>query len=546
MENFPRGSFYEILHFRQTEARKSILVQLDMDSSTAECKRYCEKYGKIAKIFHYMSRLDAQNFVLVEFESNFSVEEIRRTSAYMSNFEYIPIQTTVLWYRDKLHLNKSGNVKQRVQLTNEIPRSSILSPSFNLIKENLHSLNSVTEQVHMLHRMLSFTDLDVRLRFYTANQLELCFSSLFPTISVVPFGSSVNGFGLVGCDLDLVCKLNNKKGKTDDTTQKLVFQSKPYAAYERQDQREFLSILAHIMHKFIPGISNVNKILQARVPIIKFTNKCTSIHCDLSSTQMVALYMSEVLYIYGEIDPRVKPLVCTIRKWAKCHYITTDTSGQWITNFSLTLLIIFYFQLKGILPSLNKLGEYARFSSSNGTFDVEFIACVKRMQAQTGTNTESLHALLYGFFAYYATFDFTTRAICIREGRSKLKRDNAPLHILNPFEPTLNVSKNVTAAEIVKIKAHVRTALLGLEKDGPQTIVTLLGLIRMKQSSKPTLKSYDLTNVSAKDVSKPVKNAEEENGDRDTESVQSELVKDEFLTDENSFDDSDKLKEIIK
>ena len=332
----------------------------------------------------------------------------------------------------------------------------------------------------------------------------------------------------------------------DDTMQKLVFQSKPYAAYDRQDQKEFLSILAHIMHKFIPGISNVNKILQARVPIIKFMNKCTSIQCDLSSTQMVALYMSEVLYIYGEIDSRVKPLVCTIRKWAKCHYITTDTSGQWITNFSLTLLIIFYFQLKGILPSLNKLGEYARHSSSSGTFDDEFIACVKQLQNQAGKNIESLHALLYGFFAYYATFDFTTRAICIREGRTKLKRDNAPLYILNPFESTLNVSKNVTASEIVKIKAHVRTALLALEKDGPQTIVTLLGLVQVKQSPKPALKSYDLTNVSAKDVSKPVKNAKEENGDRGTESGQSELIKDEFLTDENSFDDSDKLKEIIK
>lgn len=58
-ESFTGGSFHEILHFRRTEARKSILVQLDTDNSTAECKRYCEKYGKIAKLFHYISRLES-------------------------------------------------------------------------------------------------------------------------------------------------------------------------------------------------------------------------------------------------------------------------------------------------------------------------------------------------------------------------------------------------------------------------------------------------------------------------------------------------------
>lgn len=62
--------------------------------------------------------------------------------------------------------------------------------------------------------------------------------------------------------------------------------------------------------------------------------------------------MSELLYTYGELDWRVKPLICTIRKWARNTNITKNISGQWITNFSLTLLILFYLQIKNILPSL--------------------------------------------------------------------------------------------------------------------------------------------------------------------------------------------------
>lgn len=69
--------------------------------------------------------------------------------------------------------------------------------------------------------------------------------------------------------------------------------------------------------------------------------------------------MSELLNLYGEIDWRVRPLVITIRKWAKIEEITSEVPGQWITNFSLSLLVLFYLQHKNILPSLKELKSYA-------------------------------------------------------------------------------------------------------------------------------------------------------------------------------------------
>lgn len=65
--------------------------------------------------------------------------------------------------------------------------------------------------------------------------------------------------------------------------------------------------------------------------------------------------MSELLYMYGQLDWRIKPLVCTIRKWARVMNVTKEYPGHWITNFSLTLLIIFYLQTKAILPSVNTI-----------------------------------------------------------------------------------------------------------------------------------------------------------------------------------------------
>ena len=60
----------------------------------------------------------------------------------------------------------------------------------------------------MLYENSKLNDIGVRLRFYSAYQLERSFSCLFPNICALPFGSSVNGFGKQDCDLDLFLTLD--------------------------------------------------------------------------------------------------------------------------------------------------------------------------------------------------------------------------------------------------------------------------------------------------------------------------------------------------
>jgi poly(A) RNA polymerase len=70
--------------------------------------------------------------------------------------------------------------------------------------------------------------------------------------------------------------------------------------------------------------------------------------------------MSELLYMLGAADWRVRPLVFAVRSWAREIGLTNPTPGRWITNFSLTLLVLFYLQQhtkhKGpVLPTLNTM-----------------------------------------------------------------------------------------------------------------------------------------------------------------------------------------------
>ena len=69
--------------------------------------------------------------------------------------------------------------------------------------------------------------------------------------------------------------------------------------------------------------------------------------------------MSELLYLYGEIDWRVRPVIFAIRQWAQLQGITCENPGGYITNFSLTLLILFYLQQKKVIPTLLDLKKKA-------------------------------------------------------------------------------------------------------------------------------------------------------------------------------------------
>lgn len=302
---------------------------------------------------------------------------------------------------------------------------------------------------------------------------------------VLPFGSSINGFGSKRCDLDLVLVPDDTKEQ--NSTSRLIFHAKPMKIGERHETKEFMGILASTMRHFIPGIRNVRKILEARVPIIKFNYEYTHLECDLSTTNMTAIYMSELLSLYGEVDWRVRPLVTVIRKWAKSQEITSDIPGHWITNFSLSLLVLFYLQQKHILPSLKTLKSYATHHDLRHTengIDCTFLRDIQRLPAEYKykSNQDSLETLLHGFFEYYSSFDFYTKGICIREGAPIQKPSRSALHVVNPLETTLNVSKNVNTSELNIITEKVHDAIFMLETVDKSRNVNwgLMSLLKIK------------------------------------------------------------------
>lgn len=153
----------------------------------------------------------------------------------------------------------------------------------------LHSVLSqsadVDTQMRQLHRLTGLNDVGTRLRFIAARQIEQSLHGMFPHATAHPFGSSVNGFGRLGCDLDLILRLGCDERPADPQA-RLVYHTKEHLSNGRSQTQRQMESISDMLHLFLPGVCHVRRILQARVPIIKYRHDHLDLEVDLSMSNL--------------------------------------------------------------------------------------------------------------------------------------------------------------------------------------------------------------------------------------------------------------------
>ncbi|MGH0158881.1 UNVERIFIED_CONTAM: hypothetical protein FKN15_036824, partial [Acipenser sinensis] len=232
----------------------------------------------------------------------------------------------------------------------------------------------------------------------------------------------------------------------------LAYQMKKVSS-ERAATQKILSVIGECIDQFGPGCVGVQKILNARCPLVRFAHQPSGFQCDLTANNRIAIKSSELLYLYGSLDVRVRALVFTVRCWARAHTITSSIPGAWITNFSLTMMVIFFLQKRDppIIPTLDQLKGLAGVTDKHliEGHDCTFVSNINRIN--TTENTETLEQLLKEFFEFYGNFSFSKMSINIRK---------------NPFEQALNVSKNVNQTQLERFVSLARDSAWILQQDG--------------------------------------------------------------------------------
>ncbi|XP_019630198.1 PREDICTED: poly(A) RNA polymerase, mitochondrial-like [Branchiostoma belcheri] len=468
--------FTDLQDQRRQEALRSVLVRHVGKATEEELTKFCSHFGEVQNSFTYG---DKEQYTLLEYTSKGSVHSLLNTAHFRSVLEVVPYRSRLLSFRTSNWMNSSSKKHSVGEMTAE--------QRFSILATKLCAAQSMEEQMRVLVRETELSEGETRLRFLVCSLVEDAITGHFPGCIVHPFGSSVNGFGNKGCDLDMYLNLNveEHKPKKKKSFPRMEYEVKTVPT-ERAATQNLLSTVGQGLAEFVPSCRHVQYILNARCPLVKFMHEATGIQCDLTSNNSIALKSSELLNLYSRIDPRVAPLVYAVRHWARLHHVTSNMPGGWITNFSLTALVIFFLQYtdKPVVPRIDALKELA---DKTDTCILEGNDCTlvsDLTKVPLSENTDSIDDLLLEFFEFYSNFNFRNCGLNLRTGEIQEKQNFDALYIQNPFEQQLNLSKNVSMHQLEKFVQLAREAAWMAEQPdflqpevGPKGGVTPWGLV---------------------------------------------------------------------
>ncbi|MED6248396.1 hypothetical protein ATANTOWER_032830 [Ataeniobius toweri] len=348
-------SLYNLMADRQEQAEKSVLISCPSRTSEKRFLKFLSNHGDIKKHFFYESY---GMYAVVEFASRDNVVSLLESAAIpgVSHESVVPFKSRLL------SLRNHSSVDSPTQQSGLPCQPQTTAPISELI-QRLSREESVDDQINSLTEAYQLTEENSRLRFLVCSLLKDIAAAYFPECTIRPFGSSVNGFGKLGCDLDMFLDLDSISGwnvKMPKSGLSLEYQMKRTNS-ERHVTQSILSVIGECVDHFGPGCVGVQKILNARCPLVRFAHQPSGFQCDLTANNRVAMKSTELLYLYGELDPRVRSLVFTIRCWARAHGVTSSIPGAWITNFALTVMVLFFLQKRTppIIPKLDYLRDLA-------------------------------------------------------------------------------------------------------------------------------------------------------------------------------------------
>uniref|UniRef100_A0A8C0W498 Poly(A) RNA polymerase, mitochondrial n=2 Tax=Castor canadensis TaxID=51338 RepID=A0A8C0W498_CASCN len=502
-DKIPKKRFSEVQKERREQAQRTVLIHCPNKINERKFLKYLSQHGPINNHFFYEG---FGLYAVVEFcrkDSVYSLQGGIHTPS-LGTEAAIPFKSR--FFNLKLK-NPSSQISEQpcVETTNQLP------PSSKKLFEILYYAESIDDQLNSLLRKFQLTE-ENKLRYLTCSFIEDIAAAYFPDCTVRPFGSSVNTFGKLGCDLDMFLDLDEfgKVSTNKNVGNFLMEYQVKNVPSERIATQKILSVIGECLDHLGPGCVGIQKILNARCPLVRFSHQPSGFQCDLTTNNRIALKSSELLYIYGALDSRVRALVFSVRCWARAHSLTSSIPGAWITNFSLTMMVIFFLQRRSppILPTLDSLKTLADaedkciIEGNNCTFTHDL------NKIKPSGNTETLELLLKEFFEYYGNFAFSKNSINIRQGKEQNKPDSSPLHIQNPFETSLNISKNVSQSQIQKFVDLARESAWILEQDnknGPSPRIRPWGLAAVLLPSVVNSKSLT-TKKRKKPGSETVKN----------------------------------------
>eukprot|EP00079_Xenopus_tropicalis_P013287 XP_002941502.2 PREDICTED: speckle targeted PIP5K1A-regulated poly(A) polymerase isoform X1 [Xenopus tropicalis] len=384
-------------------------------------------------------------------------------------------------------------------------------PDPEALSKELLNCADVEQQIKKLVSLCSPSHHESHLRELLLSLLQETFTEFFPGCQLLPFGSSVNGFEISGCDLDLYLDLGddeaeNVEGKAEkeiqnreeSSTDMEVSMEDPETERKEEEMEignskndededvtpglslkglsseEILEVVGKVLRHCVPGVHGVQSVPTARRPVIHFQHKTSGLRGDVTLNNRLALRNSSFLRLCSDLDARVPQLVYTVRYWARVNQLAGNPfgGGPLLNNYALTLLVFFFLQTRNppVLPTLVHLREETANEVPQviDGWDCSFPS--DPAQVKESGNQQSLSSLLSEFFSFYASLDLHLLILCPCNGLTIPLPFSSPppawsegfrlgpLNIQDPFELSHNVCGNVSSRAARRFISHCAAA----------------------------------------------------------------------------------------
>ena len=342
---------------------------------------------------------------------------------------------------------------------------------------NVSSLSN-DDQIMSLAIMLKGPQERIELISSLVSHIESCLRKEFPNCKVIPYGSSATGFSFQDSDLDAFVDLQLK------SLSSVCGNTREEEEEENHRGQERTRMVADTLRRE-ERFRNARPILNARIPIIKMRDNKTGIECDINVVSSMGVINSKWINFCRTLDTKCQYLISVVKYIAIKQGIVASGRGDHLNSYTIVLMVIFFLQVRGILPSVETLqiGVEANINCGwNVVFDTDFNLKEWRKEANESDQGDvSVSSLLKSFFKFYICFPYDTHVICphlgspVKKynlkfgynlpkalekaphfGKRKVKLEvNKRLVIQDPFELTRNVSCGISEAHFGKFRFKV-------------------------------------------------------------------------------------------
>ncbi|CAI9572626.1 unnamed protein product [Staurois parvus] len=468
---------------RQQQQERSVFVSGFQKGTTEEQLK--DVFQSISSVKNIVMDKDRGLYAIVEFENSDGVSATLEEHDIKLEGQQLKVKP-----REKKEFKKRRAGTRNLQP----PDPEALSKELIHCKDWKNKMKSVVT-------LCSPSRHESHLRELLLSLLKETFTEFFPGCQLHPFGSSVNGFEISGCDLDLYLELGEElNGEKDDvegaeskeedvkndgdgekvdsleveevqedeimeTEEKCSDDDEnitPGLSLKGLSNEEILNLVDRVLRQCVPGVHGVQTVPSARRPVIRFQHKTSGLRGDITLNNRLALRNSFYLRLCSDLDPRVPQLVYTVRYWARVNQLAGNPlgGGPLLNNYALTLLIIFFLQSRSpvVIPSLCQLREIAAEEDTHviDSWDCTFPSDPTKIQPSK--NEQSLGCLLSEFFfSFFSSLDLRSSIFCPRDGVIiTLPFTSAPpswadgfrlgvFNVQDPFELSHNVCSNVSS-----------------------------------------------------------------------------------------------------